>query len=151
MYKQKSVKKTLLENGFIRNPFPAIILFFLVSGSNLSFGQSETRTVMNSSNSSGSTEKAKLEYQKTENPELHVIQTKIMTLDREIRSFILQNQLPSSMTDKYLLKITSICDDCLVDQRFDASRVFVYISNPSVNSNMLLEYLGEFLNNLSNQ
>jgi hypothetical protein len=150
MYKQKSVKKTLLENGFIRNPFPAIILFFLVSGSNLSFGQSETRTVMNSSNSSGSTEKAKLEYQKNDNPELHVIQTKIMTLDREIRSFMLQNQLPSSMTDQYLMKITSICGDCVVDQRLDASRVYVHINNP-INSNTLLVFMEEFLTNLSNQ
>jgi hypothetical protein len=106
---------------------------------------------MNSSNSSGSTEKAKLEYQKTENPELHVIYTKIMTLDREIRSLMLQNQLPSSLTDKYLMKITSICDDCLVDQRLDATRVYVHISNTQVNSNILLEYLEEFLTNLSNQ
>jgi hypothetical protein len=150
MYKQKPVKKTLLENGFIRNPFPAIILFFLVSGSNLSFGQTETRTVIHSSNTSGSSEKAKLEYQKTENPELHVMNTKIMSLDQEIRSFILQNQLPSTLTNQYLMKITSICSDCLVDQRLDASRVYVHINNP-INSNTLLVFMEEFLTNLSNQ
>ncbi len=150
MYKQKSVKKTLLENGFIRNPFPAIILFFLVSGSNLSFGQSETRTVIQSSNTSGSTEKAKLEYQKTENPELHVMYTKMMSLDQEIRNFMVQNQLPALLTDQYLMKITSICGDCVVDQRLDAARVFVHINNP-INSNTLLVFMEEFLTNLSNQ
>jgi len=150
MFKQKPVKKTLLANGFIRNPFPAIILIFLVSVSNLSFGQSETRTVMNSSNSIGSTEKAKLEYQKTENPELHVMYTKMMSLDQEIRSFMVQNQVPSSLADQYLMKITSICGDCLVDQRLDATRVYVHINNP-INSNTLLVFMEEFLTNLSNQ
>jgi len=150
MYKQKPVKKTFLANGFIRNPFPAIILIFLVSVSNLSFGQSETRTVMNSSNSIGSTEKAKLEYQKTENPELHVMYTKMMSLDQEIRSFMVQNQVPSSLADQYLMKITSICGDCLVDQRLDATRVYVHINNP-INSNTLLVFMEEFLTNLSNQ
>ena len=150
MYKQKPVIKTLLENGFIRNPFPVIILFFLVSVSNLSFGQSETRTVIQSSNTSGSTEKAKLEYQKTENPELHVIYTKIMSLDQEIRSFMVQNQVPSLSTDQYLMKITSICGDCLIDQRLDATRVYVHINNP-INSNTLLVFMEEFLTNLSNQ
>jgi hypothetical protein len=150
MYKQKPVYSTLLDKGFIRNPFPAIILFFLVSGSNLSFGQTETRTVMHSSNTSGSSEKAKLEYQKTENPELHVMYTKIMSLDQEILSFIVQNQLSSTLTDQYLMKITSICGDCLVDQRLDASRVYVHINNP-INSNTLLVFMEEFLTNLSNQ
>ena len=150
MYKQKPVIKTLLENGFIRNPFPVIILFFLVSVSNLSFGQSETRTVIQSSNTSGSTEKAKLEYQKTENPELHVMYTKIMSLDQEIRSFMVQNQVPSLSTDQYLMKITSICGDCLIDQRLDATRVYVHINNP-INSNTLLVFMEEFLTNLSNQ
>ena len=150
MYKQKPVYSTLLDKGFIRNPFPANILFFLLIGSNLSFGQSETRTVIHSSNTSGSSEKAKLEYQKTENPELHVIYTKIMSLDQEILSFMVQNQLPSTLTDQYLMKITSICSDCLVDQRLDASRVYVHISNP-INSNTLLVFMEEFLTNLSNQ
>lgn len=150
MYKQKPVIKTLLENGFIRNPFPAIILFFLVSGSNLSFGQSETRTVIQSSNTSGSSEKAKLEYQKTENPELHVMYTKIMSLDQEIRSFMVQNQVPSSSIDQYLMKITSICGDCVVDQRLDATRVYVHINDP-INSNTLLVFMEEFITNLSNQ
>ncbi len=150
MYKQKPVYSTLLDKGFIRNPFPAIILFFLLIGSNLSFGQSETRTVIHSSNTSGSSEKAKLEYQKTENPELHVIYTKIMSLDQEILSFMVQNQLPSTLTDQYLMKITSICGDCLVDHRLDASRVYVHINNP-INSNTLLVFMEEFLTNLSNQ
>jgi len=105
---------------------------------------------MNSSNSIGSTEKAKLEYQKTENPELHVMYTKMMSLDQEIRSFMVQNQVPSSLADQYLMKITSICGDCLVDQRLDATRVYVHINNP-INSNTLLVFMEEFISNLSNQ
>ncbi|MCE2683160.1 MAG: hypothetical protein ACK49D_02505 [Flavobacteriia bacterium] len=105
---------------------------------------------MTSTSTSGSWEKTKLETLKVENPELHVVYTKIISLDQEIRNVVLQNQLPSSVIDQYLMKITSICSDCLNNKVLDTAELYVHINDPMI-SNTLLLFMQEFLTNLSNQ
>jgi hypothetical protein len=150
MNKQQSCKRSLLKNLFIGKSFHVVILLIFLGGSNFSFGQTETRTTMTSSNTSGSWEKSKLETLKADNPELYVVYTKILTLDQEIRNVVVQNQLPSHLLDKYLINVGTICSDCLDNKLLVASRVFVHINNPS-SSNALLLYMEEFLTNLTNQ
>ena len=150
MNKQQSCKRSRLKNLFIGKSFHIVILLIFLGGSNFSFGQTETRTTITSSNTNGSWEKSKLETIKAENPELYVMYTKILTLDQEIRNVVVQNQLPSHLLDKYLINVGTICSDCLDNKLLEASRVFVHINNPS-SSNALLLYMEEFLTNLTNQ
>ena len=124
-------------------------LFFVFTGL-AAFGQPETRTTLSTTNVQTTTDKTKVEYLKTENPELYKTYYKIIHLDSEIRNFTAQKQLPSSALDKYVQKISSICADCIMNGVLDQNAVYTHINNPII-SGSLLELMEEFLTNLSNQ
>jgi hypothetical protein len=124
-------------------------LFFIFSGLT-AFGQTETRTTLNTTNVVSTTDKSKIEYLKSEHPELYGTYYKLVNLDNEIRNFSAQHQLPASIIDQYALKISSICADCVKNGLLDHNAVYTHINNPSI-SGSLLEFMEEFLTNLSNQ
>jgi hypothetical protein len=127
-----------------------VLTLFFVFGCLTVFGQPETRTTLSSTNVQATTDKTKVEYLKTENPELYNTYYKIIHLDSEIRNFTAQKQLPSSALDKYVQKISSICADCIMNGVLDQNAVYTHINNPII-SGSLLELMEEFLTNLSNQ
>jgi hypothetical protein len=127
-----------------------LLTLFFVFGCLTVFGQPETRTTLSSTNVQTTTDKTKVEYLKTENPELYSIYYKITHLDSEIRNVSAQKQLPSSTIDQYVQKISSICADCVKNGMLDHNAVYTQINNPII-SGSLLELMEEFLTNLSNQ
>ena len=150
MNKQLTLKKSFSDMRLIRNPFIVLFLLFLMNGSFLSIGQTETRTTLQTTSATTTTEKAKLEYQQTENPEKHRIYTKILLLDADIRHFLESKQLPMQVKDQYLMKLSSLCSECLVNGVLQHEMVYNFISNP-INSSAMLGFMEEFLTNLSNQ
>jgi hypothetical protein len=150
MNMQLTLKKSLTELRLMRNPYIVLFLMFLMNGSFLSIGQTETRTALQSTSATTTTEKAKLEYQQTENPEKHWIYTKILLLDVDIRHFLESKQMPIQAKDQYLMKLSSLCSECLVNGVLQHEMVYNFIGDPN-NSSALLGFMEEFLTNLSNQ
>jgi hypothetical protein len=150
MNKQHAVQNLPQRLRMMKRHSSFFITLFFVFGCLSVFGQTETRTTITTMNASPSTEKSKLEYLKNENPELYVIYSKIINLDSEIRNFADKNQLPASVMEQFTLKASSICADCFKNGVIEPSTVYVHINNSSTPSS-LLEFMEEFLTNLSNQ
>ena len=150
MNKLHALKRSRADLRMMKMPSSFVLTLFFLFGSLTVFGQPETRTTLSTTNVQTTTEKSKAENLKNENPEVYFVSTKILTIDQDIRNFIERNQLSSSVMDQYLMKITSICADCLQEKVLESSAVFTHIKN-STNSTLLLDFMEEFLTNLSNQ
>lgn len=150
MNKLNALKRSRAGLRMMKMPSSFVLTLFFLFGCLTVFGQPETRTTISTTNAQTSTAKSKVEYLKTENPEVYFVSTKILTIDQDIRNFIERNQLSSSVMDQYLMKITSICSDCVQEKVLESTAVFAHIKN-STNSTLLLDFMEEFLTNLSNQ
>ncbi len=146
--KKKYTFKSICINAFFPNSsFILTILTFFFFGLSVHGQTTSERYTLSKTSVNSATEKDKQVYQETH----ALLQTeqlnKIISLDEAIRAAFITKNYSLNITNQYNLKLNSICESCLINEKLDSRATFIFISSNASGGENLLNFLEEFYTN----